>query len=302
MVSRAFNEIKSHVTEHKADLTDLGFIERYELLHSQDGGGLERLIVVRDLDAKDPEVITELLYKQAVNDCDSRAVGTPQRYIIHGYRHADEPDFKYAFSLNTKMNVANSGDTEPATSTGLLGQLMRQSEKQHQHIMGFSEAISGRLAQELLKEREYRLKLESNAQKVNESLAELQDRAFEREEARAARLATEQRQQALMAMVMNFAPILLGQLASAFKPAALPAQSPTVPPAPPGLGPSPSGDSAPQAASTGQAQDLTVREKAVADFLGSLSTDEVTATIKAVGPDKSIALFEIFKSYSDSAG
>jgi hypothetical protein len=276
------------VTYCQQDLTEEGPIQSYALYHTIEGEPIERLCTVGKVEEKTVEAIVAELWDLAENDTETRMTGLPQRYVAHAYRSDPEnADSQLAWMLrgSSFLNDLRGGSTEPPTEKGLQALLMRQVEEGHKLLVGYSEAVAGRLARELDKKTEELNKAKEKEVERLTKMEDLIDRQFERDLKRKQAEREDEREEKIYSVLTSFVlPMVLQKLTS-------------------GKGDTPDQASAAKLLGgileRGGEEEKPSREKAVGYFLKSLELDEIGKIFEAVGPEKSQKLQELYNSYRE---
>ena len=202
------------ITIQIADITARGNISRFELYHTDaDQQPAERLQISSVEEGIDPQDLGQSLWEMAENDAASRALGTPQRYVIWSFRgESQEYDSQFAFSIRGKSlmkgNLDMGESSDPANERGHTGQMMRHNESLHRMMMLMTDATAGRLASELQQERKRREEVENKMMDVMQLHQNLLDKKADRELAEARETAKARRHDELMGFFMAMAPLM----------------------------------------------------------------------------------------------
>ncbi|HKY34833.1 MAG TPA: hypothetical protein VJN18_02735 [Polyangiaceae bacterium] len=267
------------LTRMLADITDAGAIGRFELIHKIEGEHAERLDIWRsDADSpRSPDELGQEMQDAAQRDAQSRVSGLPQRYVVYAFRaQSEEHESQHAFLVRPGSHLSRLGeDSEPPNDKGVIGQSMRHSEQVHRLLITGGDVMIGRLASELERERDARVKAEQLNWSVFEKYQSLLDREHERRVVEAKELMKARRVDELMGVVTALVPILATKL----------------------LGGSPARSDAPQ---LGAAADMATDPKdlAVRHFFSRLSETEITSILGAISSSSQIALAQIHSSFT----
>lgn len=256
------------------NLTEGGAITRFDLYHTVDGGeGTELLgrFPVRDASEFD---MAQTLWDKAEGDAETRMTGRMQRYVALAYRGDEEQsESSHPFIMNGRARLELGGDTESATPSGHLAQLMRHDERMHGMIMQVTETTTGRLIRDLEAERARRIQLEDRQMKTYEMMEELTDKKHERDMEMRKIDASQQRHEQLMGMLMSMAPLVISKVLG------------------PGAG-----------VAIGAAAQLPAaggRDESVHQFFKSLDEKEVMHIVSGLSTEKQIVAMEIFKAHME---
>jgi hypothetical protein len=262
-----------------ADITDAGAIGRFELIHKIEGEHAERLDIWRcDNDSpRSPDELGQEMQDAAQRDAQSRVSGLPQRYVAYAFRaQSEEHESQHAFLVRPGSHLSRLGeDSEPPNDKGVIGQSMRHSEQVHRLLITGGDVMIGRLASELERERDARVKAEQLNWSVFEKYQCLLDREHERRVVEAKELMKARRVDELMGVVTALVPILATKLLGSTPARADQSQ----------LGPGV--ESAPDP------KDLAVRH-----FFSRLSETEITSILGAISSSSQIALAQIHSSFT----
>lgn len=254
-----------------ADLTSRGPITRFELYHTVEETPAERIQVFNldEEESSDPEELGGAIWEMAENDAGTRAMGTPQRYVIWSFRgDNEEMDSQYSFNIRGKqMTHAYDGESsEPATERGHTGQMMRHNESMHRMMMLMTDATAGRLAGELQQERKRREEVENKMLETMKLHQELLDRKADRDLTEAKEAAKARRHDELMGFFLSMAPLVMSQF----------------------MGHKGMGGTASAA----------MRDTAIGKILKGLSQEEAMAVLGALKGQNQLAFMELYKSYA----
>ena len=274
------------VRKFKADLTPEGTIQRLELWHSVEGEVGERLATVemadRD-DNEDPDDLSQEIWNAAEDDAATRPQGSYQRYVIQAYRSdSREPDEQKAFTTQGSCVSALLGaSSEPPTPRGELAQTMRERNDLHGLVVRMVEHTAGSAAHQLQVERQENLRLTAIARDAEKLRQDLLDRTNEREIARLEAASGAQLGQALMAMLLQFAPVVLSKLLSAPPPNGASQPLGEAPPPPP---PAP----------------VQKRDQDVGELLGSVTREQLGPLMALFTNEQKAKFAQIYTSFRDS--
>jgi hypothetical protein len=262
-------QVTSWIRSRLNDLTDEGSITRIDLHHAVEGEGSEMMCAVRVSDDADPFDVAQEIWDAADADTQTRMSGRMQRYVMLAYRgDAEQPDARMPFLLNGQAQTnLMGGDTEGASATGHMGQLMRHTERLHTSIMQLTEMTAGRLARDLEAERKIRLKLEDERSKSIEAIQDLADRKHERDLENKREAAKAVRHDQILALLMSMAPLMASKFLQA-----------------------PTGPQLPAAGA---------RDETVHQLLKNLTEDEAMKVMSALKPQNQLVLMELYKAHKE---
>lgn len=271
------HKVVKWIGERVADLTEEGPVIRYELWHTNVDSGAEKLETVRvgeldedenEVEAPEPEELSQLLWDVAESDADTRTPGTTQRYSIQAYRIAGgEPDSTFSFNIYARTSSSIGGNSEPATEKGALGSALRHSDNLHRLVVNMTEATSGRLAQDLMRERDLNQKFRDAQMQQFETVQDLMDRKHERDLRSLESQASAKRMDDILAMGMTLLPILMSK-----------------------FGPSVSPTGADAAVGAGMKK-----------LLMGMSEQELKGVMESLGPANQMAVMEVYQQARKSA-
>lgn len=244
-------------------------IVRLDLIHTIDGEGFEKLETFMVSDDNESEDLASRLYDAALHDSETRMSGAPQRYSVLGYRKLEARDHEcqYPFVIRqaSTQNMMGSG-TEPPTDKGVTAHYMRHDENMHRLMLQGSEAMMGRLANELQRETARRVSAEDQVLKVREHEQELLDRKMERELRFGRELHNAKFLADLGGLVTSLAPLIVGKLLAGKE-------------------------------SIGTAAPLG-RDLSIQKFMKTLDQDKIMKIMAALDPAQQVTLFELYQSYA----
>ena len=262
------------LTKHLADLTEGGTISRFELIHKIEAEHAERLDIWRnDADSGHaPQELAQEIQDSAERDAQSRTSGQPQRYVVYAYRGTEEMhESQHAFLVKSTLQQARFGDdSEPATEKGVITHYMRHDENVHRLLLSAGDALLGKLAADLERERAYRVKAEELNWSMTEKYQTLLDREHERRVDEAKELMKARRMDELMGVATALLPILATKF----------------------LGSSPSQE-AKRVAAPPDPKDVAIRQ-----LFASLSETEITSILGCLSSGNQMALAELHRAFS----
>lgn len=244
---------------------------RFDLVHTIDGEGFEKLEMLRVTDDSESEELASVIYNAAIHDSETRSNGSMQRYAVLAYRSPEarehESAYPFAIRTNTAKDLLGSG-TEPPTDKGIMAHYMRHDENMHRIMMGTNEALFGRMANELQRETTRRLAAEEMVLAVREHEQELLDRKMERDLRMAREVHNAKFLAELAGLVTSMAPLVVARLMT-------------------------TGDKTiAQSAPLG-------RDLAIQKFLKTLDQKKVMGIMQLLEPTQQMTLMEIYKSYAE---
>ena len=129
-----------------------------------------------------PQELAQEIQDAAERDAQSRTSGQPQRYVVFAYRGTEAMhESQHAFLVKVDVPLARFGDdSEPATEKGVISHYMRHDENVHRLLMSAGDALLGKLAVDLERERACRVKAEELNWSMIEKYQTLLDREHER--------------------------------------------------------------------------------------------------------------------------
>jgi hypothetical protein len=273
------------LTRLLSDVTEVGTISRFELLHKIEGEHAERLDIWRnDSDsARNPEELAQEIQDAAQRDVQSRVTGLPQRYVVYAFRAQNEDhESQHAFLVRPGMHLSKQGeDSEPPTERGVIAQSMRHGEAVHRLFISGGDVLIGRLAAELERERDARTKAEQVNWSMFEKYQGLLDREHERRVTEAKELMKARRVDELMGVVTALLPILATKLLAGGQ-----QTQPQQQQLPAGAEPAPYVDP----------KDVAVRH-----FFSCLSETEITSILACISSSSQIALAQLHSSFSNES-
>lgn len=272
------------LTRFLADLTEEGPVTRFELVHKIEGEHTERIEVWRNHadNARDPEEFAQELLDVADRDVQTRTTGQPQRYVIYAYRgESTQHESQHAFLVRPALQLTKRGeDSEPPTEKGVIAHFMRQNENVHRLLVSAGDSLIGKLAIEVDRERNARVKAEELNWSMFEKYQTLLDKEHDRRIDEAKELMKARRMDELMGVVTALLPILATRLIGNQQPAAsIAALAPLQ--APPSL--------------------VDPKDAAVRHFFACLSETEISSVLGCLGSANQMALAELHRAFSDGA-
>lgn len=244
---------------------------RLDLVHTIDGEGFEKLDMMRISEDSESEELAATLYANAIHDSETRLGGTPQRYAVLGFRSAEARDHtcQYAFVIRTATTRDFLGtSTEPPTEKGMQSHFLRHDEAMHRLMMTGSEAMMGRLANELSRETERRYAAENAVMQIREHEQELLDRKAERDLKAAIALQNAKWMADIGGLVTSMLPLIAAKFLA--------------------------GKDSNIAASAPQGRDLAIQK-----FLKTLNNTKMLEIMQTLEPTQAMNLMEIYKSYAE---
>ncbi len=248
------------------ELTGSGIIERVELYHASEGVNASRLALVRVDDGVDADELAQELWDVCEQDANTRQNGLPQRYLVASFFAEDTaPVAQFPFLVHSGMTALSVSSTEPPTEKGELGQRMRHEETMHRLLVETTTYQVAGMRAELKEERELRGRYEKGYMEMFQTMEALSDRKHERELELRREEAREKRHEELMGLLMTAAPLMLAQFMGGR--------------GMPGVG--------------------IARDEGIRGLLKGLGEDEINGVIKALKPEHSMALIELYKAYAE---
>ncbi|MEO6598883.1 MAG: hypothetical protein ABIQ16_03360 [Polyangiaceae bacterium] len=266
------------LTKHLADVTEGGMISRFELIHKIESEHAERLDIWRnDADSGHvPQELAQEIQDAAERDAQSRTSGQPQRYVVFAYRGTETMhESQHAFLVKAAFQAARFGeDSEPATEKGVISHYMRHDENVHRLLMSAGDALLGKLAADLERERACRVKAEELNWSMTEKYQTLLDREHERRVDEAKELMRARRMDELMGVATALLPIFatkfLGSAAGA-----------------------PAGSQEVKRMEMADPKDAAIRR-----FFANLSETETSSVLGCLSGANQIALAELHRAFS----
>jgi len=272
------------LTRFLSDLTEDGPVTRFELLHKIEGESADRLEVWQHSQEKsrEPEELAQEVQDAAERDMGSRTTGQPQRYVVCVYRaDSAQHESQHAFQLRPPLHFAKRGeDSEPPTEKGIVAHFMRHDENVHRLFVSSGEALIGRLATEVERERSARVKAEELNWSMFEKYQGLLDREQQRRVEEAKELMKARRVDELMGVVTALLPILATRFLGGQQPAlALQPGVTNALPAPETIDP---------------------KDAAVRHFFSRLSETEISSVLGCLASSNQIALAELHRAFAEA--
>ena len=266
------------LTKHLADVTEGGMISRFELIHKVESEHAERLDIWRnDADSGHaPQELAQEIQDAAERDAQSRVSGQPQRYVVFAYRGTETMhESQHAFLVKATFQPARFGeDSEPATEKGVISHYMRHDENVHRLLMSAGDALLGKLAADLERERACRVKAEELNWSMTEKYQTLLDREHERRVDEAKELMRARRMDELMGVATALLPIFATKF----------------------LGSGAGGPGASQEVKRMEMSDP--KDAAIRRFFASLSETEISSVLGCLSGATQIALAELHRAFS----
>lgn len=290
-MTRSSSTLAKWLTRHLTNVPENEHpISRLELVHVVEGRHADRLQIWRVNSGSrcDPDELAQEVTDAADADVKSRDSGQPQRYVLYAFRGPDaqEPEAQYAFQLKPPMDISRrGGDSEPPTREGIVAHYMRHDENVHRILLGASEALVGKLTDDLERERAARVRAEELNWSMNDRYQKLLDMEHERRLREAKELMKARRIDELMGLATALLPIVVAKLAGA---AATQVER-AAPASPPHLLQH-SGVELPNA------QDLAIRQ-----FFEGLSEHEIAVVLGSLETSSQIALSELYREFMQGA-
>jgi hypothetical protein len=268
------------ITKHLADLTEAGTITRFVLIHKIESEHAERLDIWRnDADSGHaPQELAQEIQNSAERDAQSRTSGQPQRYVVYAYRGTEEMhESQHAFLVKPTFQAARLGeDSEPATEKGIASHYMRHDENVHRLLMSAADALLGKLAVDLERERACRVKAEELNWSMTEKYQTLLDRKHERRVDEAKELMRARRLDELMGVATALLPIFATKF----------------------LGAGVTAFGAAQGVKTIEMTDP--KDAAIRRFFASLSETEISSILGCLSGANQVALAELHRAFSSA--
>jgi hypothetical protein len=269
------------LTRMLSDITEEGTISRLELAHVIEGEHAERLELWRNKsdEARDPQELAQEIQDRAEDDVQSRITGQPQRYVVYAFRgDADIHESQHGFLVRPR-SVRHGDDSEPPNERGIVGQSMRHNEGMHRLLLNGCEALVGRLAADLDRERTARVKAEELNWSMHDRYQQLLDKEHERRLAEAKELMKARRMDELLGVATALLPIVITKVvggAAAQAPAQLSAVVPELVPVDP-------------------------KDAAIRHFFASLSEEEISGVLGSLSSTNQVALAELHRAFGEPA-
>lgn len=206
----------SWVRKQLIEVTEEGSVARIELFHAADGDGAERLCQTQLEDDVDAEDLSTELWEAAENDARTRTSGMPQRYVAASYvGESHEVISQYPFILGGTAQAKHLtfGDTHPPTEKGERALVMGAVNRANSLMFEMAQSLADRSSQDLVRERNLRIKLEEKHFDLIQMTEDLLDRKHERELASAREAASQRRHEEIMSLIMKVAPLALNAIA-----------------------------------------------------------------------------------------
>jgi len=268
------------LTKQLADITEAGTITRFELIHKIESEHAERLDIWRnDSDSGHaPQELAQEIQDSAERDAQSRTSGQPQRYVVYAYRGTEEMhESQHAFLVKPTFQAARFGeDSEPATEKGVISHYMRHDENVHRLLMSAGDALLGKLAADLERERACRVKAEELNWSMTEKYQTLLDREHERRVDEAKELMRARRMDELMGVATALLPIFATKFlgAGVVNAGAVPGVKPM--------------------------EIADPKDAAIRRFFASLSEPEVSSILGCLSGANQVALAELHRAFSSA--
>lgn len=248
-------------------------IVRFDVIHTVEGEGFEKLDSFRVTDDSDSESLANDIHGTAEHDASTRTSGALQRYTVLAFR-SDEPGVPHeaAYPFNVRSTMAREtfgSDSTPPNEKGITGQLLRHDVDMHRLHMQSQEVLYGRMASQLQTESELRMRAESRIREMLVTEQDLLDKKQERELLYQSQLHQRKFFAELTGLVTSMAPLVISKLMAGK-----------------------AGVVAPTERST--------RDIAVQKFLKGLSQEETMKVIDSLKTPNQISLMELYQSFAES--
>jgi hypothetical protein len=267
------------LTRHLSDVTEGETVSRFELLHAMEARRAERLDIWRnDADkACDPLELAQEIQDAAQRDAESRTTARAHRYVVHAYRgESDEHEAQHGFLVTAEPRPRQADEPDPPTEKGVIAHYMRHDENVHKLLMGAGETLIGKLAADVEREREARIKAEQFNWSMFEKYQFLLDKEHERRIEEAKELMKARRVDELMGVVTALIPILATKFLGA--PAAGQQHQHDEPRRPELVDP---------------------KDAAVRYFFSSLSETEISSVVGCLSSGNQVALGELHRAFQE---
>lgn len=303
-------ELLEFVRKLSTEIRSEGKAERFELWHAEgDGGGGVRLSLYAMDDRNEDEDADELcqeIWDDAIAHSASLPEGSTQRYSLNVFWRGDPlPAKTRPFILQGSCISSLVGSTFPPTEKGITAQNLQQNDNLHAMVIQLCQSTAVQLAGDLKEARKEIKDLYSANRSMFELEQKLLDRSAERELKAEADRESRAHIQAMWGMVMQFGPMLLGQLAQTFmmrQASMTPGNGNGGPPPsmspPPNAPPAPPAPPVPMAASPMAADPLD----AVRGFINTLDPSQIQGIAQHLTPDQALRLVELYRSLRSGGG